>query len=37
MRWRIFLEGIFTPKELIEIPTRLKIVKMIKKEYLIMI
>jgi TrpR family trp operon transcriptional repressor len=26
-----FLEGILTPKELLEIPTRLKIVKMLKK------
>jgi TrpR family transcriptional regulator, trp operon repressor len=26
-----FLEGILTPKELIEIPTRLQIVKMLKK------
>ncbi len=25
-----FLQGIFTPKELVEIPTRLEIVKMIK-------
>lgn len=28
---RKFLEAIFTPKELQEIPTRLKIVKMLKK------
>ena len=27
----IFLEGILTPKELIEIPTRLQIVRMLKK------
>lgn len=27
---RIFLEGILTPKELIELPTRLEIVKMLK-------
>lgn len=28
---RNFLEGIFTPKELIEIPTRLQIIKKLKK------
>lgn len=28
---RNFLDGILTPKELLEIPTRLKIVKMLKK------
>lgn len=27
---RIFLEGILTPKELVELPTRLRIVKLLK-------
>lgn len=27
---KIFLEGILTPKELVELPTRLEIVKMLK-------
>ena len=30
-KMRDFLEGVFTPKELIEIPTRLQIVKQLKK------